>query len=103
MQSKDIIYESDTKLDSNGTDTIKYDYETAKAGFWFNLGALNITKNDQQVLVQESGTTNYTLDSLAEFNRLSGIQGDTSKPLHPDNYFSAHPNSAKYPQINNYY
>jgi hypothetical protein len=103
MQSKDIIYESDTKLDTNGTDTIKYDYETAKAGFWFNLGALNITKNNQQVLELDPGSTNYTKASLVEFNRLSGIQGDTSKPLHPDNYFSAHPNSGKYTQANNYY
>ncbi len=110
VQSKDINYPSDTvdvkqdKSDPNSpTDSVQFDYETAKAGFWFNLGALNLTKNGQPVLEQVSGTTNYTSASLAEFNRLSGIQGKTAKPLHPDNYFSLHPNNAKYPQSNNYY
>lgn len=110
MQSKDIQYPSDTvdvsqdKNDPNSaTDSVKFDYETAKAGFWFNLGALNLTKNGSPVLVQESGSSNYTLNSLNEFSRLSGIQGKTAKPLHPDNYFFAHPNSSKYEQSNNYY
>ncbi|MFT6189168.1 MAG: hypothetical protein ACJARQ_000975 [Oleispira sp.] len=115
VQSKDVNYPSDTvdvKQDSSDpnspTDSVKFDYETAKAGFWFNLGALALTKNGQPVLenyVDDNGTvtTNYTNESLAEFNRLSGIQGKTSKPLHPDNYFSLHPNNAKYPNSNNYY
>jgi hypothetical protein len=108
VQSKDIDYPSDIKevdkADPNsGTDTVKFDYETAKAGFWFNLGALNLEKNGQQVLVQEAGTDRYTQGSLNEFNRISGIKGNTSKPLHPDNYFTGHPNDIKYPNTNNYY
>ena len=110
VQSKDITYPSDTvdvrqdKSDPNSpTDSVKFDYETAKAGFWFNLGALGLAKNGQSVLEQVNGTSNYTKASLQEFNRISGLQGRTSKPLHPDNYFNAHPNSDKYPQINNYY
>lgn len=100
MQSKDVLYPSDTK-DVNG-DTIKYEYETAKAGFWFNLGALNITKNGNSVLEIAEGT-NYTPESLLEFTQLTGISGDTSKPLHPDNYFAGNPDSSKFPQINNNY
>lgn len=110
VQSKDVTYPSDTvevlKDKSNpnsGTETVKFDYETAKAGFWFNLGALNLTKNGSPVLEGISGESTYTAASLAEFNRISGLQGKTAKPLHPDNYFSAHPNSTKYPQANNYY
>lgn len=110
VQSKDVTYPSDTvevlKDKSNpnsGTETVKFDYETAKAGFWFNLGALNLTKNGSPVLEGISGESTYTAASLAEFNRISGLQGKTAKPLHPDNYFSAHPNNTKYPQVNNYY
>lgn len=110
VQSKDVSYPSDIvdvrkdKSDPNSaTDEVKFDYETAKAGFWFNLGALNLTKNGSPVLQNISGKTTYTDASLTEFNRISGIQGKTAKPLHPDNYFSAHPNNTKYPQANNYY
>ena len=110
VQSKDINYPSDTvdvkqdKSDPNSaTDSVEFDYETAKAGFWFNLGALSLTKNGQPVLEQVNNTTNYTSASLAEFNRLSGLQGKTAKALHPDNYFSLHPNNTKYPNANNYY
>ena len=110
VQSKDVNYPSDIidvrqdKSDSNSaTDSVKFDYETAKAGFWFNLGALNLTKNGSPVLENISGKTTYTDASLAEFARISGIQGKTTKPLHPDNYFSLHPNNAKYPNSNNYY
>ena len=106
VQSKDVSYPSDTQEVDNGaggTDSIKFDYETAKAGFWFNLGALGLSKNGTNVLQQVDGSSNYTSASLQEFNVLSGIQGKTAKPLHPDNYFSAHPNNTKYPQVNNYY
>lgn len=110
VQSKDVNYPSDIvdvlqdKSNPNSaTDSVKFDYETAKAGFWFNLGALNLTKNGSPVLQGVSGKTTYTPESLTEFNRISGLQGKTAKPLHPDNYFSAHPNNAKYPQSNNYY
>lgn len=110
VQSKDIAYPSDTvdvrqdKSDPNSaTDSVKFDYETAKAGFWFNLGALNLTKNGSPVLQNVSGQNTYTKASLTEFNRISGLQGKTAKPLHPDNYFAAHPNNLKYPQGNNYY
>lgn len=115
LQNKEIDYPSDTvdvlqdKSNPNSQkDSVKFDYETAKAGFWFNLGALNLTKNGAPVLEQhfENGTatTNYTQASLDEFNRISGIQGKTAKPLHPHNYFSLNSEmSQKYPHDNNYY
>lgn len=84
LQSKDINYEPDTKGDYT------YNYETAKAGAWFNLGALTVFENGQQVGIE--GLTAAT-----------GITGNTNQPKHPDNYFSAHPNSNKFPQANNYY
>ncbi len=106
MQSKDINYESDVGEHPDGSgQQLKYDYETAKAGFWFNLGALGVTyeggpKHGQNLLVQDADGL-YT--NLHELSQVTGISGNTNMPKHPDNYFSAHPNSALFPQDNNYY
>ena len=96
MQSKDIQYESDSKQIDG--DTIKYDYETAKAGFWFNLGALGVTRGGSNVLVadpeNENGSGRYTKESLTDFTNLTGLFGATQQPKHPDNYFTANPADA---------
>tara|TARA_B100000446_G_scaffold187644_1_gene217522 strand:+ start:210 stop:1544 length:1335 start_codon:yes stop_codon:yes gene_type:complete len=84
IQSQDINYESDTR------DGLTYNYETARAGVWFNLGALSIYEGGRQL-------------GIDELTAATGISGNTSQPRHPDNYFAAHPNSLKYPQSNNYY
>lgn len=84
VQSKDIDYEPETK---NG---FTYNYETAKAGVWFNLGALSVYE----------GTRKLGIDELTA---ATGVTANTSQPMHPDNYFAANPNNTKYPQANNYY
>lgn len=84
LQSKDINYEDDEK----GPYT--YKYETAKAGAWFNLGALAIYEGNRKL-------------GITELTAATGVTGNTNQPKHPDNYFSAHPNSNKFPQSNNYY
>lgn len=101
MQNKEIKYESDIKQ-VNG-DTIKYDYETAKAGFWFNLGALGVTRNNQNVLIPDpEGGGRYTKESLSDFTALTGVFGATQRPLHPDNYFSANPVDSTFTNAFNY-
>jgi hypothetical protein len=91
FQSQDVTYNSDTITNSDGTET-EYVYETAKAGVWINLGAL-------QVQVDGTDVSWEVIESY------TGVLTDTSQPLHPDNYFSASSptNNVKYPQTNNYY
>jgi hypothetical protein len=91
FQSQDVTYNSDTITNSDGTET-EYVYETAKAGVWINLGALQ---------VQVDGT-DVSWENMESY---TGVLTDTSQPLHPDNYFSASSptNNVKYPQTNNYY
>jgi hypothetical protein len=84
IQSKDINYEPDTK---NG---LTYNYETAKAGVWFNLGALSIYEGGRRL-------------EINELTAATGVTANTTQPKHPDNYFAANPNNVKYPQSNNYY
>ena len=84
IQSKDINYEPDSK---NG---LTYNYETAKAGVWFNLGALSIYEGSRKL-------------GIDELSAATGVTANTTQPKHPDNYFALHPNNAKYPQANNYY
>jgi hypothetical protein len=81
FQSKDVTYNSETV----GSQT--FNYEEAKAGAWINIGALL------------PAGTNITHEQA----NFTGVVAQTTKPLHPDNYFTANPNSAKYPQSNNYY
>lgn len=106
MQSKDIDYESDIGAHPDGSgQQIKFDYETAKAGFWFNLGALGVTyeggpKDGQTILTKDN---DGLYNNLQELSQVTGIAGNTNKPKHPDNYFSAHPSSDKFPQSFNYY
>ncbi|MBL4799024.1 MAG: hypothetical protein JKY50_16550 [Oleispira sp.] len=84
VQSKDVTYESDTV---NG---FTYNYETAKAGVWFNLGALSVYEGGRRL-------------DITELSAATGVTANTQQPKHPDNYFSAHPNNIKYPNANNYY
>ena len=84
IQSKDINYEPDNK---NG---LTYNYETAKAGVWFNLGALSIYEGTRKL-------------DINELTAATGVTANTTQPKHPDNYFTANPNNTKYPQANNYY
>ena len=84
IQSKDIKYEPDNK---NG---FTYNYETAKAGIWFNLGALSVYQGTRKL-------------SISELTAATGVTANTNQPKHPDNYFTLNPNNTKYPQSNNYY
>jgi hypothetical protein len=84
IQSKDVKYEPDNK---NG---FTYNYETAKAGVWFNLGALSVYEGTRKL-------------GINELTAATGVTANTTQPLHPDNYFTANPNNVKYPQSNNYY
>lgn len=84
IQSKDINYEPDTK------EGLTYNYETAKAGVWFNLGALSIYEGGRKL-------------GINELTAATGVTANTTQPKHPDNYFAANPNNTKYPQANNYY
>jgi hypothetical protein len=84
VQSKDIAYEPDT--DKGFT----YNYETAKAGVWFNLGALSVYEGGRRL-------------DITELSAATGVTANTQQPKHPDNYFTANPNNTKYPQANNYY
>ena len=83
IQSKDINYEPDTKKG------LTYNYETAKAGVWFNLGALSIYEGGRKL-------------GINELTAATGVTANTTQPKHPDNYFAANPNNTKYPQANNY-
>lgn len=93
LQSEDVNYPDKVikRINSSGVEEeVRYKYETAKAGVWFNLGALSVHADGSKV----------NITNIAEY---TGLAVNTNKPLHPDNYFNAHPNNNKYPQSYNYY
>lgn len=102
LQSEDVDY-PDEVVSRNGEE-VTYNYETAKAGVWFNLGALSIQIDGGTVLVP--GDNNPSTGSLLDFAAYTGLAVSTTQPLHPDNYFSLNTVNAaadKYPQDNNYF
>ena len=107
LQSEEVDYPDQVVMRENSDgvmEEVTYNYETAKAGVWFNLGALSI-KVDGGVAMVPGHDLNPDPDveNIIDFGSYTGLAVSTSKPLHPDNYFTANPNGTKYPQINNYY
>ena len=94
IQSEEVDYPDQVvkriNVDTGEEEEVVYNYETAKAGVWFNLGALEVHADGGKV-------------DIANIAQYTGLSVKTTQPLHPDNYFNTNPNNNKYPQTNNYY
>ncbi|MEH6465925.1 MAG: hypothetical protein V7771_18760 [Shewanella psychromarinicola] len=105
LQSEDVDYPNEV-VSRNGEE-ITYNYETAKAGVWFNLGALSIQIDGGAILVPGDDLNgNVSETNYIDFGSYTGLAVSTNQPLHPDNYFSlntVNDAASKYPQLNNYY
>lgn len=93
IQSEEVDYPDQVVMRENSSgvmEEVTYNYEAAKAGVWFNLGALEVHADGGKV----------DISNIAQY---TGLSVKTTQPLHPDNYFNANSNNGKYPQGNNYY
>lgn len=94
IQSEEIDYPDQVimrkNVDTGAMEEVTYNYEAAKAGVWFNLGALEVHADGGKV-------------DIANIAQYTGLSVNTTQPLHPDNYFNTNSNNGKYPQGNNYY
>ncbi len=94
IQSEEVDYPDQVVMrrnaDTGVMEEVTYNYEAAKAGVWFNLGALEVHADGGKV-------------DIANIAQYTGLSVKTTQPLHPDNYFNTNPNNGKYPQGNNYY
>lgn len=99
VQSRAITYEADQGED------YKFIYEEAQPGLWINMGAFALQAGDGTIVDFETKDGDgFLINSLDLLSSASGFSANTSKPLHPDNYFFQNTrNDNLYKQSNNYY